>query len=117
MKAKRKINSTQYNALVPAIAAYRNNLKEFAGIVSGKNYGQIYTEPRVYGARSKFWSSNFSRSNVKKVVEYIKEHPVCYVFAGKRRFEEYTVSLVEGSVYNRLNSRRRRDYQLVFSIK
>ena len=115
MKVKSKINSKQYSELVPAIAAYRGYIKQYAGIASGKDYATIYTEPRVYGARSKFYMSKFSDKAVKKITDYINEHPVCYVYAGKRKFEEYTVSLQKVNVYGR--SSRKPDYQLVFSAK
>lgn len=88
---KAKINQYQYAALVPAIAAYRGYLMQYAGIKSGNDYLRIYTDRRVAGARSKFWGSTFDKKQIKRVKAYIKEYPVVYVWKDQKTIKEYAV--------------------------
>lgn len=70
----------EYQALIPAMKGYRKALK--AAIGAGFKYNRIFTEPRMYGARTKFWF--ISRSIDPKVInsavyEYTHKHPAIVV--------------------------------------
>ena len=118
MKAKRKISDRSYAALVPVIAKYRKYLMEACGIKTGRDYNTIYTEKRVYGARSKFWYSSFSKKQVQAVKNYIQKHPEVVVFSdGKSNMKWYAVDFVlKPVIYNAYGRPTQGDYQLVFTV-
>lgn len=80
VSAKRQaITRHEYSDLVPAIADYRQSLKEYSGF-SSDNYHRIFTESRVNGLRSKFWLSRASDRQMRKLKHFVKSNP--FVVAG-----------------------------------
>ena len=106
----KKITSTEYKKLVPIIAAYRENLKQYCKIESGKHYARVYTEQRVYGARTKFWLAVFADKTLKAINKYVKANPT--VTVGKCTYEVSVQAVAPLQPWRSIV-----DHQLVFSCK
>lgn len=72
-----KINELEYQALIPAMKAYRKALKAFVG--AGFKYNRVFTEPRMYGARTKFWCAGYTNAAKNPICDYIIKHPAIVV--------------------------------------
>ena len=69
-----KTNHSEYQALIPAMNAYRKALKAFVG--ADFKYYRVYTEPRAYGARTKFWSisSPYAKIALDAIETFIRQN-------------------------------------------
>jgi hypothetical protein len=75
-----KINELEYQALIPAMNGYRKALK--AAIGASFRYNRVFTEPRIYGARTKFWyiSNNMDTKAISSAAyDYVAKHPAIVV--------------------------------------
>ena len=105
---KKKITKEQYAKLMPASAEYRKQLYAATGIAPSKNYTTLFTEPRAYGSRTKFWRSRFSFEEIVAVTRFISKHRTINVHG-----VQYLVEFVPTRKY--FQSSGHNDRQLVFT--
>lgn len=86
MKMNKLTKSEYHTDVVPAFVAYRKEMHKACKIRSRGtaigDYCRIFTEPRVNGARSKYW---FTRSSMPtpRIEEYIMNNPTFTTAAGR----------------------------------
>jgi len=81
------LTNAEYAKLLTAVAEYRSNIK------SRYKYSRIFTEPRMNGLRSKYWSAAASLN--RAVVKYVKSNPTITV--GKKVYKVTVTQSVHSS--------------------
>lgn len=81
----------EYTRLVEATKVFRREIRKATGL-QFRHYHRIFTEPRAYGLRSKYWGYG-KDFPVSQVVKYVADNPV---FAVGNSTYQVSINIVPG---------------------